>query len=61
MAQLLLVGLIGIAAIVGWNTVKKEMARVEKKLHETEAKKKRARDDVETLEADADGVYRPKG
>ncbi|MCW2308251.1 hypothetical protein [Rhodobium gokarnense] len=60
MAQLLLVGLIGIAAIVGWNTVKKEMARVEKKLHENDPKKKRARDDVETLEAGADGVYRPK-
>jgi len=60
MMQLLLVVAIGAVAIVGWKAIEKEMARVGTKLKDTEKGSGNGKHDAETLEADEDGVYRPK-
>lgn len=59
MAQLALFALIAVVVVVGWRIAKREMARVEDKLKKTE-EKDAGKAGIETLEADQDGVYRPK-
>ena len=63
MVQLLLGLLVGIGVIVVWRTLAKEMKRVEKTLSDDGKgadKQANKPEEIETLEKDEDGVYRPK-
>lgn len=57
MAQLLLFILVSVAVIIGWKILKREMSRVGETLKKTQGKDAK---EIETLEKDEDGVYRPK-
>ena len=59
MPQLVLFALLAVAVIIGWRIVKREMSRVEDKLKKTRGNGG-APKEIETLEKDRDGVYRPK-
>ena len=59
MPQLIFLGLLAVGGYFAWKAVKREMARVDKKIRK--AKMDRAGKPTETLEYDEEtGTYRPK-
>ncbi len=59
MPQLIFLGLLAVGGYFAWKAIKREMARVEKKIRK--AKMDKAGKPTETLEYDEEtGTYRPK-